>query len=107
MNEPAVLAHERPAGAALTLPRWRRWLLEGENLPLVAPLAAMMFLPVLEIILRSAFKTGVSGSSVIVQHLTLIVAMVGGAIAAREGRLLALFPAQNFLHGRNTGKVLE
>ena len=100
MNEPAVLAHERPAGAALTLPRWRRWLLEGENLLLVAPLAAMMFLPVLEIILRSAFKTGVSGSSVIVQHLTLIVAMVGGAIAAREGRLLALSPAQTFLQGR-------
>jgi tripartite ATP-independent transporter DctM subunit len=37
--------------------------------------------------------------SALVQHLTLIVGMLGGAVAAREGRLLALSPAQTLLHG--------
>jgi TRAP-type C4-dicarboxylate transport system permease small subunit len=59
-----------------------------------------MLLPVAEIFLRAVFKTGISGSSAIVQHLTLIVAMLGGAIAARDGRLLALSSAQTFLKGR-------
>src|SRR5438874_7776102 len=96
----AVLSHELAAPPAVALPLWRRWLISGENLLLVLPLAAMMTLPVLEIVLRSIFKTGISGSSLVVQHLTLIVAMVGGAIAAREGRLLALSPAQTLLKGR-------
>src|SRR5215471_19568356 len=76
-----------------------RWLCGFENSLLVICLAAMMLLPVIEIILRSVFHTGVSGSSAIVQHLTLIVGMLGGAIAAREGRLLALSPVQTLLKG--------
>src|SRR6267142_2103416 len=66
---------------------------------LVVCLASMMLLPVAEIILRSVFHTGISGSSAIVQHLTLMVGMVGGAIAARDGRLLALSPVQTLLKG--------
>jgi C4-dicarboxylate transporter, DctM subunit len=73
---------------------------QGENLLLVVALAAMLLLPVTEILLRQIFKTGVSGSSAIVQHLTLIVGMLGGAIAARDGRLLALSPIQTLLKGR-------
>ena len=87
-----------PAGAA-TVSRWR-WLRLCEDGLTVAALAAMMLLPVTEILLRAVFKTGVSGSSAIVQHLTLIVGMLGGALAAREGRLLALSPAQTLLKGR-------
>src|SRR6266446_6181593 len=79
---------------------WRRCLGQGENLLVVISLAAMMLLPVVEILLRAIFKTGLSGSSAIVQHLTLIVGMLGGAIAARDGRLLALSPAQALLQGR-------
>src|SRR5438045_6416767 len=60
----------------------------------------MLLLPVLEILLRTIFKTGISGSSAIVQHLTLIVGMLGGAIAARDRRLLALSPVQTLLKGR-------
>ena len=81
-------------------PRWRRLIYGGENLFIVFALAAMMIVPVAEIVLRSVFGTGISGSSAIVQHLTLIVGMLGGAIAAREGRLLALSPAQTLLKGR-------
>src|SRR5258708_21158083 len=79
---------------------WRRWLWQGENLLVVISLAAMMLLPVVEILLRAIFKTGLSGSSAIVQHLTLIVGMLGGAIAARDGRLLALSPVQTLLKGK-------
>lgn len=71
-----------------------------ENWFIVVPLGAMLLLPVLEIVLRRVFKTGISGSAVIVQHLTLIVGMIGGAIAARDGRLLALSPVQMLLKGR-------
>src|ERR1035441_602350 len=73
---------------------------QGENLLLVVALATMLLLPVTEIVLRHVFKTGISGSSAIVQHLTLIVGMLGGAIAARDGRLLALSPVQTLLRGR-------
>jgi tripartite ATP-independent transporter DctM subunit len=76
------------------------WARQAEDILLIAPLCAMMLLPVLEIVLRRLFKTGISGSSTIVQHLTLIVGMVGGAVAAREERLLALSPAQTLLKGR-------
>jgi C4-dicarboxylate transporter DctM subunit len=80
----------------------RAWRLagKGENLVLVTALAAMLLLPVTEILLRQVFKTGISGSSAIVQHLTLIVGMLGGAIAARDRRLLALSPVQTLLTGR-------
>jgi len=83
-----------------TRSRGQRWFRQGEILLLVVPLAAMLLLPVVEIILRMVFKTGVSGSSAIVQHLTLIVGMLGGAIAARDRRLLALSPVQTLLQGR-------
>ena len=76
------------------------WLVTAENLMLIVPLVAMMLLPVVEILLRFLFHTGISGSSTIVQHLTLIVGMVGGAVAARDERLLALSPAQTLLKGR-------
>ena len=46
---------------------WRRLLWRGENLLVVISLAAMMLLPVIEILLRAIFKTGLSGSSAIVQ----------------------------------------
>ena len=87
------------AAGAVEASRWR-WLRRCENGLTVAALAAMMLLPVAEIVLRAVFKTGISGSSAIVQHLTLIVGMLGGALAARDGRLLALSPAQTLLKGR-------
>src|SRR6266568_6899641 len=84
------------------LPRTGIWrVLYGfEDSLLVICLASMMLLPVTEIVLRSIFHTGVSGSGAIIQHLTLIVGMLGGAIAARDGRLLALSPVQTLLKGR-------
>ncbi len=53
-------------------------------------LAAMVALPLLEILVRRLFGVGVPGSGPFVQHLTLWVGFLGAAIAAREGKLLAL-----------------
>jgi len=61
-----------------------------ENGLVIASLATMAALPILEIVLRKLFRFGVPGSILIVQHLTLIVTFLGAAIAARSERLLAL-----------------
>ncbi len=74
-----------------------RSLVGAENLLLSASLAAMTLVPLAEIVLRSGLRTGVPGATAIVQHLTLVVAMLGGAVAAREDRLLALSTAAALL----------
>jgi C4-dicarboxylate transporter DctM subunit len=53
-------------------------------------LLAMVILPLLEILWRRALGQGIPGSGPIVQHLTLWVGFLGAAIAARDGKLLAL-----------------
>lgn len=63
-------------------------------------LGAMMVLPVAEIVLRATLRTGIPGSVVLVQHLVLAVGMLGGAVAARENRLLAFAAATHWFTGR-------
>ena len=53
-------------------------------------LAAMVVLPLAEIVVRRLFGVGVPGSGPFVQHLTLWIGFLGAAIAARQGKLLAL-----------------
>jgi len=53
-------------------------------------LAAMVVLPLAEILVRRLFGVGIPGSGPFVQHLTLWIGFLGAAIAAREGKLLAL-----------------
>src|SRR6476661_7148549 len=53
-------------------------------------LLAMVVLPLAEIVGRRLFGVGVPGSGPFVQHLTLWIGFLGAAIAAREGKLLAL-----------------
>jgi len=50
----------------------------------------MALLPIAEIVWRTIFKIGIPGSGTFVQHLTLWVGFLGAALAARDGRLLAL-----------------
>jgi tripartite ATP-independent transporter DctM subunit len=50
----------------------------------------MVLLPLAEIVSRRVFSRGIPGSGPIVQHLTLWVGFLGAAIAARDGKLLAL-----------------
>jgi C4-dicarboxylate transporter DctM subunit len=92
-------------GAQTTVPAappargFRRILRECENWTVALVLAVLVLLPLLEILLRR-FGTGISGSIVFVQHATLFVGMLGGALAARENRLLALSPITSLLKGK-------
>ena len=68
----------------------RLWLRQGENLLLCSILVALMLLPLLEAFLRKAFASGIPGATTLVQHCTLLIGMLGGALAARDSRLLAM-----------------
>src|SRR5712671_4994547 len=72
------------------VPKPRSPLHTVEDLVASLTLGAMVLLPLVESTLRHTFQTGISGATLIEQHLGLILGMLGGAIAAREGRLLAL-----------------
>jgi tripartite ATP-independent transporter DctM subunit len=71
----------------------------GENIFLAAILGLMVLLPLAEGLLRAFFHKGIPGSTAIVQHLTLIVGMAGGALAAREKRLLSMATDAFFMEG--------
>jgi C4-dicarboxylate transporter, DctM subunit len=62
-----------------------------ENVLITLVLGALVALPLAEAVLRRLIRVGVPGSAALVQHLTLVVTMVGSAVAARDGRLLTLF----------------
>ena len=79
---------------------WRRWLREVENLLVSLALAALVLVPLGEIVLRRVFHTGISGATAFQQHLTLLIGLLGGALAAREGRLLTLSTLIDLLKGR-------
>lgn len=61
-----------------------------ENTLAAAVLLAMVALPILEIAVRRLFGVGVPASGPLVQHLVLWVGFLGAAVAARDGKLLAL-----------------
>jgi len=61
-----------------------------ENAALTITLLAMAALPLVEAFLRSTLDTGIAAAALIVQHLGLIAGVLGGMVAAREGRLLML-----------------
>jgi tripartite ATP-independent transporter DctM subunit len=79
---------------------WRRWLRDVENLLVSLSLAALVLLPLGEILLRKLFQTGLSGATAFQQHLTLLIGLLGGALAARDRRLLALSTLLNVLKGQ-------
>ena len=64
-----------------------------ENVVILVVLALMSALPLLEIAARKTRGAGIPGSVPIVQHLTLLIAFLGAALAARSDRLLALSTA--------------
>ena len=74
-------------------------VVSAENALLAAVLAAAVVLPLLEIVLRALFATGIDGVSTLVRHLTLAIGMLGAAVAAREQRLLTL-AVKPLLRGR-------
>jgi C4-dicarboxylate transporter DctM subunit len=96
---------ETPAGAAGAPPASQppggfRWLWEAENLLVALALAALMLLPLIEIVGRKIFHGGIESAAAFQQHLVLIIGLLGGMFAARDRRLLALSTLTNFLKGR-------
>jgi C4-dicarboxylate transporter, DctM subunit len=76
------------------------WLKTAENAVVSLALFLMVVIPLAESFLRRTFHVGIQASTTIVQHMVLVVGMLGGAIAAREGRLLALSTlGETSLHG--------
>ena len=80
-------------------PAWVRWLCGIENSILIICLFALIFLPLLERVMRGFFNTGIEGEAEFVLHFSLVIGMVGGAIAAREKRLLGISTIAHFLKG--------
>ena len=69
-----------------------------ENVFVTICLGGVMLLPLAEILWRS--HGGIPGSSIYAQRLTLWVGLFGGAIAAREGKLLTLATSEFLPKGR-------
>ena len=92
--------------ASENLAGWRRRLRHGENLLVTIVLSVMMLVPLAQALLRKVFDTGITGANTITQSMVLIVGMLGGALAARDGRLLALSTLRIVLTGRWRQAVL-
>lgn len=87
------------------LARVKDALLRFENVLLALAFLTMTAVPLGDSLFRMAKKGGIPSSSDLLQHLTLFLALFGGAAAAREGRLLSLSTAEMLLHSRWHEKV--
>ncbi|HET9767974.1 MAG TPA: TRAP transporter small permease subunit, partial [Thermoanaerobaculia bacterium] len=87
-----------PPGEGAAVAARRRWYHPLEEAVPVLAIAVMVLLPLAEIVARQ-LGTGVPGAAPFTQHLTLWVAFLGAAIAAREGKLLALATGHLFPEG--------
>jgi C4-dicarboxylate transporter, DctM subunit len=97
MNDSSIeIAEPVPGKEAIS--GWRGSLQKTENLLMTFCLASMVLIPLIDIVLRPT-RIVFPGSSAIQCHLTLFICMIGGAIAAREGRLLSLSTVTVFLKG--------
>ena len=75
------------------MPPLRRIISQIEDALSITVLAVMSLLPLMEIGARELIGRGIPGSIPLVQHLTLWIAFLGAALAARSERLLALSTA--------------
>ena len=85
-----------PGGAPSKPAFWHK----PENLLLTFFFITMMVLPLLDILGRKLNLILISGSLGLVQHIVLAIMMFGGAIAAREGKLLQLAATAGLIPAR-------
>ncbi|HEY6356794.1 MAG TPA: TRAP transporter small permease subunit, partial [Vicinamibacterales bacterium] len=71
-----------------------------ENLLATLALGAVMALPLAEIVWRKATGQGILGAGPIANWLTMWVGLLGGAVAARDGKLLTLATGEFMPKGR-------
>jgi C4-dicarboxylate transporter DctM subunit len=94
------MSEKPPAEASEPRSPLVRALRGGEELVANLALAAMVILPLAEILVRPILSGGIPGSISFVQHLTLWVGFLGAALAAREGKLIALATATFIPEGK-------
>jgi len=99
MSELGIPEGNGPALQDAELAKPHGFLAGGENLLISIVLAVLVFLPLQDIVLRGTSLV-FPASSAMQSYLTLFICMIGGAIAAREGRLLALSTVTTLLKGR-------
>jgi C4-dicarboxylate transporter DctM subunit len=75
-------------------------LWRSENALASIATGGLILLPLVEIVARTVFATGIPGAGPFTNHLVLWVAMLGAAIAARDGKLLALATGSFIPEGR-------
>ncbi len=90
MSSHVITMRSLPAAALRESKRWAGRAGRFESVAVSGALAVMMLLPLAEAGLRRTLHASIGASTTIVQHMVLVVGMLGGAIAAREGRLLTL-----------------
>lgn len=83
----------RAAAADGVMARAADLLRRLESAVVLAVLALMTLVPLIEVAAREGLGGGIAGSIPIVQHLTLSISFLGAALAARSNRLLALSTA--------------
>lgn len=89
MQETATASNASEPAPARPHLVWR--IVHGlEDALLIVALTAIVLIPLAEIVARTVFKSGVPGGNWLTQHLTLFISMFGGALAARESRLLTI-----------------
>jgi tripartite ATP-independent transporter DctM subunit len=79
-----------PAGRRLPLARCVAGGERAEDVIVAVAALGIIVLPLSEVVLRRWFNTGVPGSASFTHHLTMVVGLMGAAVAAREGKLLSL-----------------
>ena len=104
MSSHAMILSEIPVASPVGRRNWLGPFHRLEDMAISSALALMMLLPLAEAALRRTIHAGIPASTALVQHMVLIVGMLGGAIAAREGRLLLLSTVgEGLLKGRWRG----
>ncbi len=104
MSSQAMTVTGMPIASPIGRRNWFAPFHKLEDTAISVVLALMMILPLAEAALRRTIHAGIPASTALVQHMVLIVGMLGGAIAAREGRLLLLSTVgEGLLKGRWKG----
>jgi tripartite ATP-independent transporter DctM subunit len=76
------------------------WAGRTEDAILAIALFLMALIPVVELLGRTWFSTGIAGATEYLQHLTLWIAFLGAMLATREGKHLKIAAAMNWLPPR-------
>jgi C4-dicarboxylate transporter DctM subunit len=100
---PSGLESKRPSPPSGPVARGLR---ATEEIIASAVLAAIVLLLLIEIVFRPWYGYVIPGSQIFVRHLTMWVALLGGALAARDGRHLA-FATGTFLRHARTRRTAE